>query len=691
MLDEGVARRSAVAAGPGRRTPPRSRRAIAATRRSGRDPRSCPSAHDGSRRAGPRRAGRAADRAAARLARRTVRRHGGDGAAAVLQRRASSWRRPDAARRRRRRDRRRRLADGEDADERLGRLPAGAGERRYRAPCCTSRRAAGTCFACRATCSARTRWASATCSSAWAIPSRSVTTRTAATTSTSPRPACWRSSRRRSTRGVDRAGIVDRRADLVLRRRRRRPERARPGARGTPPATQGGRGRALPPVAALLRGRRRSCALRETYEKIGRRAAGGAADRRRAAAAVGAPRGVPAQRGPGHRHPGRRARAAAAGAGRPRVGLAGGVRHGGGPDRLPAERGRGRDLRDAAVRPLRPRRRGRGGGPRPPEAAHHRAVARATMCPRARSFVRTEIHRKQTVSETVEKAHATLPPVLDALFTRIQAEEPVERRDAVLAFARAFLRRIPDEDLEELGTDHLFAMTRSAFAFTDSRGNHPSAVRVFVPTPEEHGYTCAGTDPGDEHGRLAVPRRLGERGAGGPRAARAIPDPPGRRHGSRRGRAPRTRDVGPRRVAPRVGDARRDRASPLGRRAGRPRGEGPRHPARRPAGRPRLRTDAGPRDPHDGAGAPRDRPVLPAGGGRDRRLPRLAAPAELRPPRLPRVRPAGHARGPRRSRRPRPRASASCPTSGAARSPRGRRWRRSPSTCGAGSRTATSW
>ena len=115
------------------------------------------------------------------------------------------------------------------------------------------------------------------------------------------------------------------------------------------------------------------------------------------------------------------------------------------------------------------------------------------MCPRARSFVRAEIHRKQTVSETVEKAHATLPPVLDALFTRIQAEEPVERRDAVLAFARAFLRRIPDEDLEELGTDHLFAMTRSAFAFTDSRGNHPSAVRVFVPTLEEHGYICAGT------------------------------------------------------------------------------------------------------------------------------------------------------------------------------------------------------
>ena len=111
----------------------------------------------------------------------------------------------------------------------------------------------------------------------------------------------------------------------------------------------------------------------------------------------------------------------------------------------------------------------------------------------ASAIVRTEIHRKQTVSETVEKAHATLPPVLDALFIRIQSEEPVERRDAVLAFARAFLRRIPDEDLEEIGSDHLFAMTRSAFAFTDSRGNHPSAVRVFVPTLEEDGYTCAGT------------------------------------------------------------------------------------------------------------------------------------------------------------------------------------------------------
>ena len=116
------------------------------------------------------------------------------------------------------------------------------------------------------------------------------------------------------------------------------------------------------------------------------------------------------------------------------------------------------------------------------------------MCPRARSFVRTEIHRKQTVSETVEKAHATLPPVLDALFTRDPgrgAGRTARRGARVRAGVPA--PASPTRTSKQLGTDHLFAMTRSAFAFTDSRGNHPSAVRVFVPTLEDHGYTCAGT------------------------------------------------------------------------------------------------------------------------------------------------------------------------------------------------------
>jgi len=95
------------------------------------------------------------------------------------------------------------------------------------------------------------------------------------------------------------------------------------------------------------------------------------------------------------------------------------------------------------------------------------------------------------VSETAEQTHA-LHPVLDALFTRIQVETPAGRRDAVAAFAKAFLRRLSDEDLEEYGADALFAITTSAFRFVDERGNHPSIVRVFSP-PRDDGYGAAGT------------------------------------------------------------------------------------------------------------------------------------------------------------------------------------------------------
>ena len=96
------------------------------------------------------------------------------------------------------------------------------------------------------------------------------------------------------------------------------------------------------------------------------------------------------------------------------------------------------------------------------------------------------------MSETAEQTHA-LHPVLDALFARIQAEVPTDRRDALTAFARAFLRRLSDEELEHHGADLLFSMVSSAFAFADQRGNEPSAVRVFVPTDADEGYGSVGT------------------------------------------------------------------------------------------------------------------------------------------------------------------------------------------------------
>ena len=69
------------------------------------------------------------DRARTRARRPRVPDHRRDGAAAIVQRGAVGRRRDHLARGRRHRDRRRRLADGEDADERLGRLPPDRGAR----------------------------------------------------------------------------------------------------------------------------------------------------------------------------------------------------------------------------------------------------------------------------------------------------------------------------------------------------------------------------------------------------------------------------------------------------------------------------------------------------------------------------------------------------------------------------------
>ena len=95
------------------------------------------------------------------------------------------------------------------------------------------------------------------------------------------------------------------------------------------------------------------------------------------------------------------------------------------------------------------------------------------------------------MSETAEQTHA-LHPAVEALFARIQLEIPADRREAVAAFAKAFLRRVSDDDLTHHGADLLFSITTSAFAFVDARANHPSAVRVFVPSRDD-GYGAIGT------------------------------------------------------------------------------------------------------------------------------------------------------------------------------------------------------
>jgi glutamate dehydrogenase len=84
-------------------------------------------------------------------------------------------------------------------------------------------------------------------------------------------------------------------------------------------------------------------------------------------------------------------------------------------------------------------------------------------------------------------------PTLAALFAEIEASAPPDRREAIAAFARMFLRRLSDEEIAERTTAELLGMVLSAFRFVDARGNHPAAVRVFVPTEANDGYEVPGT------------------------------------------------------------------------------------------------------------------------------------------------------------------------------------------------------
>ena len=85
------------------------------------------------------------------------------------------------------------------------------------------------------------------------------------------------------------------------------------------------------------------------------------------------------------------------------------------------------------------------------------------------------------------------PVVMQSLLEAIDRSAEPERRDAVLAFAKAFLRRLSPDELAASGVDGLSGLVRSAFAFADSRGSHPSAVRVFDPDLASDAYDTAGS------------------------------------------------------------------------------------------------------------------------------------------------------------------------------------------------------
>jgi glutamate dehydrogenase len=83
--------------------------------------------------------------------------------------------------------------------------------------------------------------------------------------------------------------------------------------------------------------------------------------------------------------------------------------------------------------------------------------------------------------------------VMQRLLGAIEERLEPERRDAVAAFAKAFVRRVPAEDLDTLGIDALLGMVRTAFELADGRGSEPSAVRVFLADAATDGYDTTGS------------------------------------------------------------------------------------------------------------------------------------------------------------------------------------------------------
>ena len=93
----------------------------------------------------------------------------------------------------------------------------------------------------------------------------------------------------------------------------------------------------------------------------------------------------------------------------------------------------------------------------------------------------------------------------------VDERTPAERRDAVHAFAKAYVRRLSQEEIAASDPEDLYGLVTSTFGFADSRGLQPAVVRVFNPDPDVDGYHTDGTVIESNHRRLAVPGGLGRR------------------------------------------------------------------------------------------------------------------------------------------------------------------------------------
>ena len=163
-------------------------------------------------------------------------------------------------------------------------------------------------------------------------------------------------------------------------------------------------------------------------------------------------------------------------------------------------------------------------------------------CPRAIST-----HPRGHVSDTVERTSSsqTSPAgqrpaaaasgseprqALAPLLAVIEERAPAERRETIAAFARSYLRRLGDDEISAAPAETLYGLVRSTFDFVDGRRLQPWVVRVFDPDAATDGFTSPGHDSRDERRRLAVPRRLRDRGAHRTEPRGTADPAPGHRH-----------------------------------------------------------------------------------------------------------------------------------------------------------------
>jgi glutamate dehydrogenase len=72
-------------------------------------------------------------------------------------------------------------------------------------------------------------------------------------------------------------------------------------------------------------------------------------------------------------------------------------------------------------------------------------------------------------------------PALAPLLNLIEERVPIERRETVAAFAKAYLRRLADDEIAAASAEELYGLVLSTFDFVDGRRTKPWVVRVFDP------------------------------------------------------------------------------------------------------------------------------------------------------------------------------------------------------------------